>query len=83
MKKLTHRLLRWMFPSLTMTRAESIQALQALNRKLREEQEESRKWRERCCSAEQILSNGIPAKVEELLKAHDVKHRSSLSWRWR
>lgn len=72
-----------MFLSLMMTRAESLTALQVLNRKLREEQAETKLWRERCRSAEKLLSSGIPDKVGELLKEHDVKHRCSLSWRWR
>lgn len=80
-ESLLHRLLRRLFPSLTMTRPEALTAIKELQRKLNEERERSKEWRARATSAEHVIVYRIPQALRGAVKEHDAKHETNLGWR--
>lgn len=75
------KIIRFFFPLLVMTRAESLEAIKALQAKLNESKENTAMWRTRALSAEKIISRDIPQAIKKTTEEHDDKHGTCLSWR--
>lgn len=75
------RILKWMFPSLLMTRAESLEAIKVLQSKLNEARTSSAEWRSRALSAERVICHNIPQAIKKAVREHDQQHGTSLAWR--
>lgn len=69
------RVVRRMFPRLTMTRAESLWAMGRLQIKLNEQREETKRWKARCLKVEQLYADQFHA----MRKA--AEENEGLAWR--
>lgn len=69
---------RW-FPGIVLTRPESINTIQALSSKLRAQQDLTKRWRERCFSAERVASHIAPKAIKDAIKAHNAEFSTVLS----
>lgn len=77
----THRLIRYLFPLLTMTRIESIETIRSLQAKLNDSKKDVKMWRERAISAERIVSYQVPNLLKVAVGDHDEKFGTCLQWR--
>lgn len=78
MKIFIQKVIRFLLPSLTMTRKESILAIKSLQDKLNKSREGEKEWRERCLSAELALRI-LPEKMSEVIDSHDAKHGTHIN----
>lgn len=69
------RLVRFLCPQLVLTRPESIAAIKNLNDALREQREETEKWRKRCVAVEKAYADQLRA-MRDAAQEHE-----GLSWR--
>lgn len=74
---IVHRILRKLFPSLTMTREESLKAIASLQRQLNAERKQLARWQARCMRLEQVYENQFNY-MKEVARDH-----SGLHWRIR
>lgn len=74
------RLVRRLFPEVCVTREETIRSMCKMNERIREQRAEVAHWRNRCLSAEAIISYGIRHAVRDATKDHDDKFGTGLSY---
>lgn len=77
MKMVLHRLIRFLFPDLTMTRPESIEAIARLQYKINAYRKEINFWRSRCVGVEDLYCDQI-RRMKDATKNHTGLHWRNL-----
>jgi len=72
---LTQKILKRLFPSLTMTRKQSLNAIKSLQRKLNQEREETKYWKQRANKVEDLVSRHIRDYRQEAMEHDGLSYR--------